>query len=222
MMSRLRNKIDAVQSHVRSLWIIIGVLVLLNSLLFIGWKTAPSRLTVFVPPQLDSGATFAAGSIPNAQIYAFAYYIFQVLNHWPSDGAKDYPANIIEYSPYLTPAFLHELKEDAQDKDKNGELQSRTQTVQGKGGAAYDENNVTLLADGSWQVNLIVEEEQTLEGMTIHADTFLFVLHVVRYDVDREKNPWGLALAGFLGEPQRLSTTTLNSPSKVSTTGGAT
>jgi hypothetical protein len=31
-----------------------------------------------------------------------------------------------------------------------------------------------------------------------------YPLRVVRYDVDREKNPWGLALAGFASAPERI------------------
>ena len=90
----------------------IGLEALIIAALWFGWSQAPKGLTVHVPPDLRSGATFTAGEVPPANVYAFAYYIFQQLNRWPEDGARDYGRAIFRVSPYLTPRYRAELIAD--------------------------------------------------------------------------------------------------------------
>ena len=89
-MRRYRTEIDNVRAHLRSLWVVIGLQFVVILALWFGWSQAPKQLTVHVPPDLRSGATLAVNEVPAANVYAFAYYIFQQLNRWPNDGAKDY------------------------------------------------------------------------------------------------------------------------------------
>src|SRR5687768_2739742 len=63
----------------------------------IGWTTSPSRLTVYIPPDISNGATLKAGTIPNPLIYSFAYEVWQEINYWPQDGTQDYKNNIHTY-----------------------------------------------------------------------------------------------------------------------------
>ena len=88
-MGRYRHEIDNVRSHVRSLWIVIALLSLIIAGLGVGWGQAPRRITVHLPPDLRAGADLAIDTVPPANVYAFAYYIFQQLNRWPDDGAQD-------------------------------------------------------------------------------------------------------------------------------------
>ena len=104
-MRRYRNEIDNVRAHLRSLWAVIALQVLIIAGLWVGWAWAPDRLTVHIPPDLRSGAVLSVGDISPANVYAFAFYIFQQLNRWPEDGARDYGSAIFRVSPYLTPRF---------------------------------------------------------------------------------------------------------------------
>ena len=79
-MRRYRYEIDNVRAHLRSLWVIIGVQIVVILALWFGWSQAPQRLTVHVPPDLRSGATLAVDEVPPANVYSFAFYIFQQLN----------------------------------------------------------------------------------------------------------------------------------------------
>ena len=108
-MRRYRFEIDNVRAHVRSLWAVIGIQVMIIAALWFGWSQAPQRLTVHIPPDLRSGAAFAVKEVSPANVYAFAFYIFQQLNRWPEDGAVDYGRAIFRVSPYLTPRYRADL-----------------------------------------------------------------------------------------------------------------
>ena len=111
-MRRYRHEIDNVRAHLRTLWAVIGLEALIIAALWYGWSQAPKALTVHVPPDLRSGATLTVEAVPPANVYSFAFYIFQQVNRWPEDGARDYGRAIFRVSPYLTPRYRAELLAD--------------------------------------------------------------------------------------------------------------
>ena len=205
-MQRYRYEIDNVRAHLRSLWIIIGVLLVVILALWFGWSQSPRYLTVHVPPDLRSGATQSIGAVPPANVYAFAYYIFQQLNHWSEDGAEDYGKAIFRISPYVTPRYRAELIADMELKAKQGELAYRVRGVQESPGHGYAERRVDVLAPGVWVVWLDIDLFESVKGMTVKKTTIRYPLRVVRFSIDPESNPWGLALDDFAASgPRRLS-----------------
>ena len=50
------------------------------------------------------GAKLRAGEVPPPNVYAFAHYIWQQVNHWGRDGDKDYGAAIFRMQAYITPS----------------------------------------------------------------------------------------------------------------------
>ena len=205
-MQRYRYEIDNVRAHLRSLWIIIGVLLVVILALWFGWSQSPRYLTVHVPPDLRSGATQSIDAVPPANVYAFAYYIFQQLNHWSEDGAEDYGKAIFRISPYVTPRYRAELIADMELKAKQGELAYRVRGVQEVPGHGYTERRVDVLAPGVWVVWLDIDLFESVKGMTVKKTTIRYPLRVVRFSIDPESNPWGLALDGFAASgPRRLS-----------------
>ena len=205
-MQRYRYEIDNVRAHLRSLWIIIGVLLIVILALWFGWSQSPRYLTVHVPPDLRSGATQSIDAVPPANVYAFAYYIFQQLNHWSEDGAEDYGKAIFRISPYVTPRYRADLIADMELKAKQGELAYRVRGVQEAPGHGYTERRVDVLAPGVWVVWLDIDLFESVKGMTVKKTTIRYPLRVVRFSIDPESNPWGLALDGFAASgPRRLS-----------------
>ncbi len=205
-MRRYRYEIDNVRAHLRSLWTIIGVQLVVILALWFGWSQSPSHLTVHVPPDLRSGATQAIDEVPPANVYAFAYYIFQQLNHWSEDGAQDYGKAIFRISPYVTPSYRAELIADMELKGKQGELAYRVRGVQEVPGHGYEERRVDVLASGVWVVWLDIDLFESVKGMTVKTTTIRYPLRVVRLSVNPEANPWGLALDGFAATgPRRLN-----------------
>ena len=205
-MRRYRTEIDNVRAHLRSLWAVIGLQFIVILVLWFGWSQAPKQLTVHVPPDLRSGATLSVNEAPAANVYAFAFYIFQQLNRWPENGAKDYGKAIFRISPYVTPRYQSELLADLELKGRQGELAYRVRGVQEIAGHGYEERRVDVLAPGVWVVWLDLNLVESVKGMTVKQTAIRYPLRVVSLAVDPEANPWGLALDGFAREgPRRLS-----------------
>ncbi|WP_405240389.1 PFL_4703 family integrating conjugative element protein [Lentisalinibacter orientalis] len=205
-MRRYRHEIDNVRLHLRSLWAVIVIQVAIIGALWFGWSQAPERLTVHIPPDLRSGSVLAIREIPPANVYTFAYYIFQQLNRWPEDGASDYGEAIFRVSAYLTPRYRADLMAELEQKGRRGELAYRVRAVQALPGHTYEDRRVEVLSDDAWVAWLDLELLESVKGMTVKRTAIRYPLRVVRHAVDPESNPWGLALDGFAGEgPRRLT-----------------
>jgi integrating conjugative element protein (TIGR03746 family) len=217
-MRRYRLEIDNVRSHLRSLWVVIGLQGLIILALWIGWSQAPKQLRVYVPPDLRSGAVLAAEEVPSANVYAFAFYIFQQLNRWPENGATDYGSAIFRISPYLTPRYRNDLIEDMELKARRGELAYRVRGVHEVPGHGYEERRVDVLSSDAWIVWLDLDLMESVKGMTVKQTTIRYPVRVVRQAIDPESNPWGMALDGYGSEgPRRLTDTELAESSATST-----
>ena len=204
-MRRYRFAIDNVRSHLRSLWAVIAIQAIVIAALWFGWSQAPRQLTVHIPPDLRSGAVLAADAIAPANVYAFAFYIFQQLNRWPEDGARDYGRAIFRVAPYLTPRYRADLIAELEQKGQQGELAYRVRGLQPIPGHGYEERRIDVLDGQTWIVWLDVDLLESVKGMTVKRTAIRYPLRVVRYAVDPEANPWGLALDGFGAEgPRRL------------------
>ena len=206
-MQRYRYEIDNVRSHLRSLWAVIGLQLIFILALWVGWMRMPSTITVHIPPDLRSGAVMTLDEIPPANVYAFAFYIFQQLNRWPENGAEDYGKAIFRIAPYLTPVYRDQLIADMESKGKHGELSNRARSLQAIPDEGFEERRVDVLSRDVWVVWLDLELNESVKGMTIKHTVIRYPLRVVRYPIDAEANPWGLALDGFAADgPKRLVT----------------
>jgi integrating conjugative element protein (TIGR03746 family) len=183
----------------------ITILFLLCSGFFTGWVTAPSRLTVYIPPEIQNGATIKAGTIPEPLIYSFAYEIWQELNYWPSEDGEDYKKNIKTYWPYLTPRFKAELIEDSSVLKESGQIQ-RIRYLLGLSGAAFDIANVKKLGNDTWEVDLKMRLTEFKNNQPVKDVEIIYPLRITRTNVSPKNNPFGLMLDGYLSEPQRLKT----------------
>ena len=217
-MRRYRLEIDNVRSHLRSLWVVIGLQGFIILALWFGWSQAPKQLRVYVPPDLRSGAVFNAEEVPPANVFAFAFYIFQQLNRWPENGATDYGSAIFRISPYLTPRYRNDLIADMELKARRGELAYRVRGVHEVPGHGYEERRVDVLSSDAWIVWLDLDLLESVKGMTVKQTTIRYPVRVVREAIDPETNPWGLALDGYGGDgPRRLSDAELAEPNANST-----
>lgn len=106
---------------------------------------------------------------------------------------------------YLTPAFLDELRTDLDQRGQRGELTDRRRSLETVPGHGYEETRVTLHGNGAWTVRLDFHIEEHVRGMTVKQVDVTYPLRVIRYEVNPELNPWGLALDGYgAGGPRRL------------------
>ena len=203
---RYHRQLDDVRAHVHSLRLGIGVLVLFCIGLWIGWDRAPQHITLHYPPDLRAGAVLGLEEIPAVNVYTFGYYLFQQLYRWPEDGADDYPRQIQRLAAYLTPHYQAALLADLESRGHRGELAGRTRAISQVAGHGFEPRRVEMIGDDTWIVWLDLEITETVRGMTVKHTAVRYPLRVVRYAVDPEQNPWGLALDGFSKPgPRRLA-----------------
>lgn len=207
-MSRHRHEIDNARAHIMSLWAIIMLLSVFMAWAFIGWSKAPEDLTLHIPPDLSNGATLKVGESPKPNLYTFSFHIWQQVNRWAKNGQDDFPRNIYTFAAYMTPRFRASLERDMKKRGKRGELAGRVRALHQDTDAPYEDRRVDVIGPGSWVVWIDAVIEETVAGLGVKTKRIRYPMRVVRYDVDREKNPWGWALDGFANPgPSELSDT---------------
>jgi integrating conjugative element protein (TIGR03746 family) len=172
-------------------------------------KAMPVRMQLNLSPSLRPGdvveVRHGVAQVPPPNVYAFAYYIWQQVNRWSTNGQKDYGQQIYNMQNYLTPACLAQLTVDVQERNQAGELATRTRTLSEAPGQRYASWRVKTLSEDAWQVQLDLELFETIGAVPVKSALIRYPMRVVRYDIDPEKNPFGLAVDCFGAErPTRL------------------
>ncbi|MCX8967298.1 TIGR03746 family integrating conjugative element protein [Erwinia psidii] len=208
-MSQFKHALAARDAHITTLRLVIGLLLLMVAALWYGWQSAPRHLTIYNPPDLRAGSTRPWWEIPLGQVYAFSFYIFQQLNRWPTNGEEDYPRNLKALSAYLTPACQMQLEDDHRQRRDLGELRDRVRGVYEIPGRVFHNRRVQVLDRDRWTVTLDLAVDEYYRAEPVKRALVRYPLNIVRYDVDSEKNPWGLALDCFAAPPQKLEAATI-------------
>jgi integrating conjugative element protein (TIGR03746 family) len=138
-----------------------------------------------------------AGEIPPHEVFNFALTILQQLNNWEHDGAVDYPKNVDRYRFYLTPRYRQQILDDIALLSRS-ELKQRVRNFKPIAGDAYDEEDVEILGD-AWVVWLDVNIVETVLGEIVKDLKLRYPIRVVKYDTNRQMNPWQIALDGNNG-----------------------
>ena len=166
---------------------------------YLAWSH-PKQVDLHINPGLQAGDVVqvrnGVAAIPPPNIYAFGYYVWQQVNRWQTDGTKDYGRQIYDFQPYLTARCQAQLQADLENRNKAGELNQRTRQISEIPGFGYQDARIRT--EGSaWTVLLDMQVTETIRGQTIK-DTFVrYPVRVVRYDVDRQRNPFRLAVDCF-------------------------
>jgi integrating conjugative element protein (TIGR03746 family) len=206
-MSRFKNEVEFLQSHVSSLRRVIVALLLVNVLLGFGWWQAPTMLTIHIPPDLRSGSTRKWWDVPPENVYAFSLYIWQQVQRWPANGEVDYPQNLVKLGNYLTPSCRDFLQEDFAFRKSNGELRRRVRGIYEIPGRGYGDDpdlRVKAVSDKDWIVTLDVSAEEYFASEQVKRALVRYRLKVARYDIDPEKNPFGLVIDCHASAPERI------------------
>lgn len=193
--NQARQRLLATVDHIRTLRVI--VVCLLVAVMALWWHNAMLGETrrLYIPPDLTQGMVTNFDNVPAPLVYTFAYYIFQQLNRWPSDGEKDYPKQIYALQGFLSPGCRAALEADMNAKQRLGELRQRVRSVQEILGQSYTRQRVEIETSSTWNIWLDVNLVESIAGHPVKDVLLRYPLRVVRFDVDKEINPWGLALA---------------------------
>ncbi|WAJ37268.1 TIGR03746 family integrating conjugative element protein [Pseudomonas sp. GOM7] len=204
-MSRYKRALDERDSHIKTLRIGCGILIGFCLLLAYGWYSAPKNLTVHNPPDLRSGSTREWWVVPPSTVYSFAYYIFQQLNRWQTDGSIEYEQNIYNLQALLTPSCRAFLEADASRRKAANELLKRERSVYEIPGRGFKNSRVDVEGRDSWVVYLDLVTDEHYMAEPVKSTLVRYPIRVVRNDVDPELNPWGLQLDCYAEVPQLLS-----------------
>lgn len=193
-----RDVVKAQRAHIKTLYGIGAILFLAALFNGAGWYAATRELpSIGVRPDLSRFATLRPGEYHPHEIYGFAQAIWQGLNRWPQDGQKEYAENLYRFQAYLTPDFYAEREADLKERARRGELSKRGRGLQPIPGREYSPEKVKPLSETSWVVYVDLQLQEW-HGSTPVKDTLIrYPLKVMVFDVDRERNPWGLGLDGF-------------------------
>lgn len=206
-MSRFKNEITHLQSHIRTLRIGTGALFVVSLVMGGGWWYAPRDLTIHVPPDLRSGSTRKWWEVPPETVYAVTFYIWQQLQRWPTNGDDDYARNIHVLSPYLTPACQTWLRRDYDYRRSLGELRQRVRGIYEIPGRGFGDDptlRVRTVSDSDWIVTLDVAADEYFASEQVKRALVRYAIKVARADVDPERNPFGLVIDCSSGTPQRI------------------
>ncbi|HAT6803623.1 TPA: TIGR03746 family integrating conjugative element protein [Citrobacter freundii] len=203
-MSQFKHALAARDAHIITLRLVIGLMLLVVAALWYGWQSAPKNLTIHNPPDLRAGSTRPWWEIPPGQVYAFSFYIFQQLNRWPTNGEVDYPHNLAALTAYLTPACYTQFEQDWRRRRDLGELRDRVRGVYEIPGRVFHSKRVQIQDRDRWTVTLDLTVDEYYRAEPVKRALVRYPLNIVRYDVDTEKNPWGLAIDCFATPPQKL------------------
>lgn len=169
----------------------------------------PRQIDLHINPDLRAGDRVSVASgvapVPNPNVYSFAYYVWQQVNRWQNDGGKDYGKQIYDFQSYLTPRCQSQLQGDIDQRNRAGELHQRTRQISEIPGLGFQDNRVIGEGPSAWTVLLDMQVTETFRGQSVKDAFIRYPVRVVRYDVDRERNPFRLALDCFgSGTPARL------------------
>ena len=206
---RFQNALENARITIQALFVALILSFITNIGLMLGWKNAEQKIEVHIPPQIPTtGLNLKANEIPLATVYSFAYYIWQSVNYWPSNGTEDYKKSIEEFSPYLTPRFKAFLRRDYLERIGQSEIQDRQRTLQGANGTAFEPGDIEYIGHDTWIVHLHMRlsEHMNINGNQVKDTAIEYSLRVVRHDVNVKTNAWGLALDGFVSNPERTQT----------------
>lgn len=177
---------------IKSLYAGLGVCVVAVVVLGWGWMRSAEDVRIFIPPDLAEGVVVGVDEPGPSDVYAFGFYIWQQIYRWPTDGAQDYPARVGGFRAFLTPRCHEELRADA--AERRLDVRGRVRSVWAIPGRGYDFDKVVYRGAGRWVVYLDLHLEETLSGTLVKERLVRYPVRVVRYDADREMNPWGLAI----------------------------
>lgn len=194
---------DNLRAWIRIQFRVMALMTLLLVLAVVGWMSAQKRLLIDIPPDLRYGATVRPGEHSPQNVFSTAAYLWQYLNRW-DDGEKDYSARIFELRAFLTPQCHAWLERDQAERLRKGELQGRRRIASPPPGWHYQDDLVEVLGHGVWRIHLDMQIVENVGRTEVKNLVVRYPLRVVAYDIDRDANPWAIAIDCLDGDAREI------------------
>lgn len=160
--------------------------------------TYPKEIEMHIPPDLSNGGVASREPLPH-EVYAFAYQIWQKTARCEQDCSKEYGKNIRAFGHYFTDSYRNNLLSEASQLESQNRFRIRSI----REARPYSREYVEKKSGSSWVVDLQVQEVERIGSKIVRDATVTYPIVVMKYDIDRQKNPWGLAIGGMEHKPVR-------------------
>lgn len=199
--SKVKNESDRKDKVIRALTIfsviLLGLVLHAHYLL----ATLPKEFECHFPPDLSRGGTVKVNEYQRHEVYAFTFRIWQQLYRCESDCSTEFEANIRRYGYFLTDSYRPALMAEAKRREQDNRRRVRSVSEVGR----FSDDKVVPLGNDVWIVYLDIKEVESIGGRPVREAVMRYPVIVSRFDVDRERNPWRLAIDGLQGNPTRLN-----------------
>lgn len=201
MKSKAVKESDRKDKVIRGLTIF--VVVLMGLVAHAHWllATLPKEFECHFPPDLSRGGMVKVNEFQRHEVFAFAFKITQQTFRCETDCADEFSANIRRFGHYYTDSYRNQLLQQAKRLESDNRRKTRSISEFG----IYSDDKVVPLGNNVWVVYLDVNERELIGGKVVRDAVMRYPIVVTKYDVDREKNPWRLAIDGMKGQPKRLN-----------------
>lgn len=162
---------------------------------------------IYVTPSLAAtGGYTKTNMISDALLFDVVFTTFTTLNTWRGgEDSEEYQRQIEAHRYLLTPAYYAQLKQDFLTKKSLGEL-SRLRVLSGYHGQDVEAMSIKQLNANTWEVDMTLRLEERVGNTAVKDVLIRYPIKVVRSDLSPTLNPYGLALDGFVREPERVQT----------------
>ncbi|CBL45394.1 probable phage associated protein [gamma proteobacterium HdN1] len=173
----------------------IGLLIGLVLAIF-GWMRAQHEITVYQPPDIRLHTVSSAGYIPEETVYAFVPLIMQQLYLWDNGGDQDYENNRYRVRQFLTDKYQRTILDEIETGKLRGTLKGLQRRLQVLPSSVYSDSSVEVVGN-YWRVWIDVKITDSIKNMKVNDGVHRLAVRVVRYDINRDANPWQLAIDGI-------------------------
>lgn len=195
---------DETRDHIKTLRAVGFSLAGLFCVTAYGLYRIPDTILLYQTPNLESGSTRTINDVPAYSVYGFGLYVMQQIFN-TNDISDGLQKNIIAYRNYLTPEFAQELETMIKlDLKKSIATRGVSQEVREMVGARFDDKKVFKLSASKWVVYLDLQFVNRVNGQKTKDILARYPIVVEKADFDPAKNPTGLRITGFYGEPTRI------------------
>lgn len=185
------------------LFLLVGMLI---ANIMLSFERIKSRAAIEIVqiPYIDTPTKSLIGHVPEASVYSFAGITWKMINDWENSGDKDYLENLQKYGGYLDRGFQTSLHEQFKELNQNSQLRGRQRETSISAQYYNPEGNVRQISRNMWDVNMVFRVKEYIDKTLIKDILIEYPLRVEKIPLTESKNPYGLVLAGFSGEPKRI------------------
>lgn len=201
--SRARSALDVSNNRVRDWQLIAGAIAVLLVMQVMISCSRQNDITVHVPPDLSSGASFKVGTIPKPNVYLFASEVWRSINYWEKNGDTEMTDNLHRYSCYISEPVLQSLLALHEVRVAGGHSRDRSRRMSEITELKNVDASVGNTGAGTWEVDLDLRLVENLNGTVVKDQPLRYRVNVAADNSGASCNPFNMRIIG-VSQPFRI------------------